>query len=212
MKRYVGEILLLLNALLAIALAWMWFSPKEGLRNSHWVVPRAQKTNFDDMVPTLGKPQAMDQSQFLAMLDRPLFSPTRRPPPPPPPPASEAPPPPPDYLSTAVLSGIYSSTDKSVGGIIIKFNGKDKALPLRGALDGWTLSSIADNRVYFTRGGETREIRLQKGKLQVGYGPSVEASPPAAPQINPFAGNAPPGEAPPPRTASLGGRVIRPAR
>ncbi|GAB2455519.1 hypothetical protein GCM10027082_02570 [Comamonas humi] len=207
MKRYVGESLLLLNALLVAGLAWMWFSPKEGLRNSHWTVPRAQKTNFDDMVPALGKPQAMDQSQFLAMLDRPLFSATRRPPPPPPPPASEAPPPPPDYLSTAVLSGIYSSTDKKLGGVIIKFNGKDKALPLRGALDGWTLSSIADNRVYFTRGAETRELRLQKAKLQVGYGPSVGSNAPTAPQINPLeAGSTPSAEAPPPRRASLGGR------
>ena len=174
MKRYLGWVLLALNISLAAVLGWLWLKSNGEVKNSHWEIPRAQKSNFDDLVPHLGKPQAMDQSQFLAMLDRPLFSPTRRPPPPPPPPPVEAPPPPPDYLADAVLTGVYNSQDGQSGGIIIRFQGKDKSLPLRGVLDGWTLSSVAENRVYFSRGAETKEITLQKAKLQVGYGPSAE--------------------------------------
>ena len=205
MKRYVGGILVVLNIALAGILAWMWFAPNGALKNVHWDVPRGQKANLDDLVPHLGKAHAMDHSQFLAMLDRPLFSPTRRPPPPPPPPPVEAPPPPPDYLADAVLTGVYVGGDGKSGGIIIKFQGKDKSLPLRGVLDGWTLSSVADNRVYFTRGGETKEITLLKAKLQAGSGPMVDTNQPKGGP--PPVGNKPPNQgAPAPRRGpTLGG-------
>ena len=205
MKRYVSWGLVVVNIILAAVLAWMWFKPNGELKNVHWVVPRGQKANLDDVVPHLGKAQAMDHSQFLAMLDRPLFSPNRRPPPPPPPPPAEVPPPPPDYLADAVLTGVYVGADGKSGGIIIKFQGKDKSLPLRGVLDGWTLSSVADNRVYFTRGGETKEITLQKAKLQVGYGPMADTNQPQGGM--PPAGNRPsnPDSPAPRRGPTLGG-------
>ena len=208
MKRYIGLMLAAVNIALAAVLAWMWLTPRGELKNIHWEAPRGQKANLDGVVPHLGKAQAIDQSQFLAMLDRPLFSLTRRPPPPPPPPPAAVPPPPPDYLADAVLTGMYVAEDGKSGGIIIKFQGKDKSLPLRGVLDGWTLSSVADNRVYFTRGNETKEIVLQKAKLQVGYGPMAEGSP----QSNPSQGaKASEGSEPAaPRRPSVGG--ARPAR
>ena len=208
MKRYTSVILIAANVALALLLVWMWFSPSGGLRNTQWAMPRGQKANLDGIVPRLGKAQAMDQRQFLAMLDRPLFSPTRRPPPPPPVAAAAAPPPPPDYLADAVLSGVYVSADGKTGGVIIKFQGKDKSLPLQGLLDGWTLSSIADNRVYFTRAGVTKEIALQKGKLQQGNGPAPERNVPQ--RAMPVQTGQPPAnanaDAPPRRRgASLGG-------
>ena len=162
MKRYLGTILIGVNAALAALLAWTWFGPG-GQRSSHWSAPAPRTTDYEALVPPLGKPQPMDQREFLAMLDRPLFSITRRPPPPPPPPSAAAEPPPPDHLSTSVLSGIYSGN--GVGGVIIKFNGKDKSVPLNSQLEGWTLKSLADNRAYFTKGGETRTLTLQIGKL-----------------------------------------------
>ena len=84
MRRHVGLMLLAVNTLLALVLAWLWVSPDGSLKNVHWSAPKAQMSNLRDLIPALGKPVPMDQSQFLAMLDRPLFSPTRRPPPPPP--------------------------------------------------------------------------------------------------------------------------------
>jgi hypothetical protein len=204
MKRYIAWILVALNIALAILLAWMWFQPNGELKNTHWTMPRGQKTSLDDLVPNLGKAQPMDQSQFLAMLDRPLFSLSRRPPPPPPPPPAEVPPPPPDYLADAVLSGVYVGQDGKSGGVIIRFQGKDKSIPLRGALDGWTLSSVADNRVYFTRGGETKEITLQKAKLQTGYGAAAEAP------LMPAAQQPKPESSAPRRGPSLGGSKSKP--
>ena len=204
MKRHLGVALLALNLLLVLLLVWLWVRPDGGLKNVHWVEPKAQTLNLDNLVPSLGRPMPMDQSQFLAMLDRPVFSPTRRPPPPPPPPPVQAPPPPPDYLAGAVLSGVYMTEDGKSGGVIIKFQGKDKSLPLQGVLDGWTLSSVAANRVYFTRGGETKEITLQKAKLQTGYGPSAAD---AGARAAHDAGAEPPQDRPAPRRSrsSVGG-------
>lgn len=209
MRRYVGWMLVILNVLLALVLGWMWFKPNGELKNIHWTVPRGQKANLTDVVPHVGKPQGMDQSQFLAMLDRPLFSISRRPPPPPPPPPAAVPPPPPDYLADAVLTGLYTSEDGKGGGIILRFQGKDKSIPIRGVLDGWTLSSVAENRVYFTRGRDTKEITLQKAKLQVGYGPAAGAAPPSSggPEAKPESA---PQKSEPRRGPSLGG--ARPAR
>ena len=39
MKRYALNLLLLLNATLALVLAWMWFAPDGSLRNAHWTAP-----------------------------------------------------------------------------------------------------------------------------------------------------------------------------
>ena len=191
MKRYLGVLLVALNAALVLVLAWLWFKPNGELKNSQWQEPRGQKAAIEDLVPAIGKPEAMDQKQFLAMLDRPLFSATRRPPPP-------------DYLAGAVLSGVYMTEDGKSGGVIIKFQGKDRSLPLQGVLDGWTLSSVAANRVYFTRGGETKEITLQKAKLQTGYGPSAAD---AGARAAHDAGAEPPQDRPAPRRSrsSVGG-------
>lgn len=205
MKRHLGVALLALNLLLVLLLVWLWVRPDGGLKNVHWVEPRAQTLNLDNLVPAMGRPTPMDQSQFLAMLDRPVFSPTRRPPPPPPPPPVQAPPPPPDYLSGATLTGAYVSADGTTGGVIIRYQNKDKSLPLRGVLDGWTLSSIAGNRVYFSRDGQTREITLQKAKLQGGP-ESAAQRPSAAPDFgasDPSASGQP--AAPRRRGATLGG-------
>ena len=204
MKRYTFHILLLVIALLICILLAMWFHQDGRLRNIHWQPPVAQTQDFASMVPTLPVRQQSDASRFLAMLDRPLFSATRRPPPPPPPPPVQAPPPPPDYLAGAVLSGVYMTEDGKSGGVIIKFQGKDRSLPLQGVLDGWTLSSVAANRVYFTRGGETKEITLQKAKLQTGYGPSAAD---AGARAAHDAGAEPPQDRPAPRRSrsSVGG-------
>ena len=170
MRRHVGVVLLVINALLALVLIGLWVSPDGHLKNVHWNTPNAQTLNLKDLVPSLGKPAPMDQSQFLTLLDRPLFSPTRRPPPPLPPPVSTRveEPPPPDYLAQATVTGSYIAADGKTGGVIIRYQNKDKSLPLQGVLDGWTLSSIAGNRVYFSRDGQTREIAMQKAKLQTG--------------------------------------------
>ena len=183
MKRHLSAILIGINAALAVTLAWLWLAPSSQQR-SHWAAPPPRSTDYEALVPPLGKPQFIDQREFLAMLDRPLFSITRRPPPPPAPAPTAAAEPPPDHLSTATLSGMYAGN--GVGGIIINFNGKDKSVPLNGQLEGWTLKSLADNRAYFARGGETRMLTLKLGKLgntaEGNVSKAANASPGSPPQ------------------------------
>ena len=107
MKRYALNLLLLLNATLALVLAWMWFAPDGSLRNAHWTAPPPRTANYSAMLPPLPGIASADTSQFIAMLDRPLFSSSRRPPPPPPPPPLAQAAAPVDNLSTARLSGLF---------------------------------------------------------------------------------------------------------
>ena len=173
MKRHALHLLLLANAALALALAWLWFTPAGAVRNVHWQPPAAQKTDFATMLPALPGIATADTSQFIAMLDRPLFATTRRPPPPPPPPTEQAPV---DNLSTARLTGVYQGA--STGGIIINIAGKDRRVALSTAVDGWTLQSIQGRNVTFASAGRTRVLQLPRAALTTYTG---LAKPPAAP-------------------------------
>ena len=172
MKRHVLHLLLLANAALALALAWLWFTPAGAMRNVHWQPPAAQKTDFATMLPALPGIATADTSQFIAMLDRPLFATTRRPPPPPPPPTEQAPV---DNLSTARLTGVYQGA--STGGIIINIAGKDRRVALSTAVDGWTLQSIQGRDVTFASAGRIRVLQLPRAALTTYTG---LAKPPAA--------------------------------
>ena len=83
MRRHALQILLLANAALALVLLWLWFFPDGSMRNVHWQPPEARKTDLATILPALPGVGSADTSQFISMLDRPLFAITRRPPPPP---------------------------------------------------------------------------------------------------------------------------------
>ena len=172
MKRHALHLLLLANAALALLLAWLWFTPAGTMRNVRWQPPAAQKTDFAAMLPVLPSIATADTSQFIAMLDRPLFAATRRPPPPPPPPAAQEPV---DNLSTARLTGLYQGV--GTGGIIINLGGKDRRVALSTAVDGWTLQSIQGRDVTFASAGRTRVLQLPRAALTTYTG---LAKPPAA--------------------------------
>ena len=209
MKRYALNLLLLLNVALALVLAWMWFSSDGSLRNTHWSAPGPRTANYSAMLPPLPGIASADTSQFIAMLDRPLFSSSRRPPPPPPPPPAQAAAPV-DNLSTARLSGLFFGD--GVGGIIIHIAGKHRRVRLNEGVDGWLVKSIQERSVTFARGGESRTLPLPRGALTVYTGvaptPSQAAiniappglspfTPPAAPPGGVSEAGAPAGAAPP---------------
>lgn len=176
MKRHTLLLLILLNAALAAALAWLWFDPKGGLRNSHWQPPPAQKIDFAAMVPVLPPIGPTDTSQFVAMLDRPLFSVTRRPPPPPPPVEVQ------DNLSSAKLYGIY--VGEGGGGVILQIAGKNRRLRLHESIEGWTLQSIQGRVASFSRNGAQRQLQLQRAKLDAYTGAPLP-QPPTPPVPSP---------------------------
>ena len=184
--RHVRALLLSANVVAALALVAMWLQPGSGLRNTRWTAPAAVVADYRAMLPPLPEIVQTDTSQFLGMLERPLFSATRRPPPPPPPSPSAAPvEPPPDNLRSATLSGVYTSADG--GGAILTIAGKTRRMQVQQSFEGWTLQSVQERGVTFVRGGETLTLQLPKANLR------------AAP-----AGNAPPATAPSPAGATGG--------
>lgn len=160
MRRYSLQVLLLVNVALVCVLIWLWVLPDRSLRNVHWRQPEAIKTDLAKMLPILPGVGSADTSQFIAMLDRPLFAITRRPPPPPPPPQA---PPPTDNLSTARLTGVYQGEGGS--GVIIFIAGKDRRLRLNEAIEGWMLQNVAGRDVTFARGGQRRVLTLPRAAL-----------------------------------------------
>lgn len=175
MKKYALPFLGVLNAALAVCLVWLWVGQDGQLRNVHWQPPQPQTTDFASIMPPLPGVTPADTSQFIAMLDRPVFSLSRRPPPPPAPPESEQKPPE-DNLSTAQLSGLYKG--EGAGGAIIQIAGKNRRMQLKDVVEGWTLQSIQERSVTFMRAGKSRELQLPRAALTTysGIGPGGSAA------------------------------------
>lgn len=223
MKRYALYILLALNGGLALLLAWLWIGADGSLRDVHWKPPLPHTTDFAAMLPAVPGVAPADTSQFIAMLDRPLFSATRKPPPPPAPPqAAEEPPS--DNLSTARLSGVF--VGEGAGGIIIQIAGKHRRARLNEAVDGWTLKTIQGRNVTFVRGGQSRVLQLPRAAVTTYTGlatapasaqspqPAIQravapGNPGGSPQANSAGAPQPAGRAATPPRASFGGRSSR---
>ncbi|WP_156370460.1 MULTISPECIES: hypothetical protein [unclassified Acidovorax] len=175
--RAVG-VLAFINLVLLCGLALMWVKPDGTPRNIRWNEPAPLKADIAGLAPALMPDKQMESSRFLAMLERPLFSATRRPPPPPPP---EQPPPPPDYLSTARVTGIVRG--EGVGYAILLVNGKQRRVQQNQSVEGWTLKSFGDRQVTFVRGEQSQTLTMQRADVSK-YGgfaqpaPTVQAAQP----------------------------------
>lgn len=176
---------------LAAALAWLWFTPQGRLRDeAHWSEPAPLRIDYAAMLPALPGVAPTDTRRFLALLDRPVFTLTRRPPLPPPPPKPVEAPPPPDNLSTARLQAVFEVPGEG-GSVILLIAGKSQRVRLNAVIDGWTLQSIDGRNVSFARRGQTRVLQLQRAPLTtyaglgapttvgVGAAPASRAAPPA---------------------------------
>ena len=215
MRRVALPLLVILNAGLLCFLAWVWFTPDGQVRGMRWQSPAPVKVDLQALLPALPGQGQADTSQFLGMLERPLFSPTRRPPPPPPPPKAEVPEPV-NRFAQAKLTGVFEGA--GVGGIIINYEGKDRRVPLNGTLDGWKLLSVTGAQATFSQRGQTRIVQLQRAALTAYTGvpqnrataasqaanDRVNAQSSAAAVSGPAAATNTP--AAPPRRPSFGGR------
>lgn len=177
MRRYVIRILWMLNVVVGLVLAWLWFTPEGAVRNVRWVAPEPQKPNFAEMVPELPAAAQADTTRFVAMLDKPLFSPSRRPPPPSPPPAAA---PPPDPLANIQLFGVFVGAEG--GGILARVDGKNRRITMNDSIGAWKIKSIKDRDVTLVSGSETRVLHLSHAKPVV---PQPQAAAPAAPGTAP---------------------------
>ena len=174
MKNRAMVILIALNALLAAMLLALWVGRDGHLRNVRWSEPAAVKPDFSSMVPALAPPGSDSASQFVATLDRPLFSPSRKPPPVT---AGQAAPPP-DPLANIQLFGVYAGSGG--GGIIARVDGKMRRARINEKIGDWTIKEVVDRNVTFVRGDESRVIRLARGQQP---GSSAPAAPAADPKL-----------------------------
>lgn len=175
MKRHVLTVLCVVNVLLTLGLAALWFQPDGSLRNAHWQAPEPVNADYLAMVPSLPARKPVETGRLMAMLERPLFSSTRRPPPPVVPEA----PIPVDNLSTARLLGVFEGAQAS--GAILQVAGKNRRVRLNESVDGWVLQSVQRRAVTFASGDQTRTLSLVRSLVSTA--PSIAT--PAAPMSLP---------------------------
>ena len=160
LKRYSLQLLVGLNAVLLCVLVACWVSPTGALRGLTWTAPPPRLADVASQFPTLPGPAAADIANFVGLLERPLFSPTRRPPVVT---SQEVPAALVDNLSTAKLTGIFNSPGAS--GLIMRMAGKDIRVQLHQSLEGWTLQSLTGHEATFASGGQTRVLQLKRADV-----------------------------------------------
>jgi general secretion pathway protein N len=123
---------------------------------------------------------AQSLDQLSTILDRPLFSPSRRPPAPPPPPVAQAPappappPPPPDL----VLFGVVMDGE---GARAVVRAGADKKIlraQIGDEIDGWKVSQIEGRKVVLSLDGRFATFKLfndDRGRSESAGGPASVA-------------------------------------
>ena len=173
------------NAALAAVLAALWLGPQGTLRHTVWQMPQAQPSNLDEVAnAVLGLNPAL-HGRYSEVIARPLFTNDRRPIVPEPAPGSEAAAPPPIALDQVVLSGIVAGP--SFTGVLAQVEGQQRLLKRGDRVGDWTLDSIKDREVSFTRQGEARALTLKPSLMDdkamqgdATAGASSAARPPSA--------------------------------
>lgn len=205
MKKHSLPLLLALNIVLLMALGSLWFTASGQLRNTRWTPPAGHATDYTALVPALPGLAPADTRTFIGMLDRPLFSPTRRPPPPPPPPKEQQAV---DALSNAQLTGLFQGAGD--GGVIIRLGDKHRRARLNESVDGWMLASIQERSATFTRAGQSRVLQLPRALLT--NGPVIPPAP-IAPRISspePMSSTPPSAATVPASSASRAAKPLQP--
>lgn len=155
MKAGLTGLLVGANVALAALLGWLWVGPG-GVRGIHWTPPAA-------VAPQLGSTAAFaiaqddaDTARYMAILDRPLFSTTRRPAP------VAAGSGGPDPMEGMHLLGLFTGSDG--GGVIVRVDGKTRRLRVNEAIGAWSLKEVRPQDAVFARGAETRVVALLRAK------------------------------------------------
>lgn len=149
MRRWTLPLLVMLNLGLLGWLASMWFTRDGRLAGVHWRQPEPLKPTLDgdNSLP----PTGVEMGRFVATLERPLFSPSRRPPPPAP--VASAPPvvdTPPDIR----LLGLYGSRVEGggAGGMVARIDGRVKRVKVGESIGRWTLKEIRPGEAVLAAG------------------------------------------------------------
>lgn len=205
MRRLALPMLLMLNVVLILVLAWLWIAPQAQLgrlemRQFKWQTPAPKSVDFNSVLPPSLQVATVENSRLVAMQERPVFSVTRRPPPPPPPPPA---PPPVDVLSGAKVTGIYSGPGGT--GVLLNIAGKSRRVRVNENVEGWVLVSVEGRSANFVSAGQSRSLPLGRAALTSPsvVGAPVSATTPTNPES--AAASEPAPSRPRPRGAVFGG-------
>lgn len=166
MTRRVTAFLIGANALLVCLLAWLWIDPAGGVRGVHWLPPAPIKPELGSLSSNAVAREDAEVGRYMAMLDRPLFYPGRRPAPVAKGPAGART----DPLDSLHIFGLFGGSEG--GGALVRVEGKTRRLKLSEALGEWTLKEIRPREAVFARGVESRTVPLVQAK---GSGGTVAA-------------------------------------
>jgi hypothetical protein len=153
MKALVSSGFLLLSLGLSAAIAYQALAPVAPIEVADTLAPVKIETSLT--LPTFAPPSAQE---FVAINERPVFSPTRQPIAEPPEAGSAAPPP------DVVLLGVVIGPQKSVA--LLKLQGLPLAISaaVGQMVGGWQLTRIEPGRVIFRANMTDFEIRLRSGQ------------------------------------------------
>lgn len=173
MKLSPFRILLALNVLLIAGLAALWVDQTGKLRNATWVAPVAlPPTTAVAFNPRQTTILADNPTQYMAILERPVFAPDRKPPPP-------ANAPPSDPIDSVTLLGLVSGENASV---LARVEGRALRVRLNELLGPWTLKGVEGRDATFAQGEQTKVLHLNYSRLDVAgvatYVPSANANQP----------------------------------
>jgi hypothetical protein len=157
MKQYGLRLAAALSAALIALLVWAWINPQGEVRNVTWIAPSPVAPELGEPTSHLPMLQSLDTGVFMATLDRPLFSPSRRPVPKVVEVAKEAPEV--DPFAGIHLYGLYTA-DEGRGGILARVDGKVQRISSGDTLAGWKIKEVRDREVVFVRDGSERTIKL----------------------------------------------------
>ena len=150
----------------AVLLANLWLTPEGQLRDAaRWREPDSLQADYAAMGPGLPAAAAGEAARPGAstLLDRPLFSMTRRPPEPV---AAAQAEPASDRLRNARVRAIVEGPD-AVSSVILDVDGKSHRILKHQVFEGWTLESLntQDRTVTMAHNGHKRVLALQRGQL-----------------------------------------------
>lgn len=160
MKRWLLPLLVLANLALALWVASMWFTPQGHLVGLRWEPPAPLPPALGD-APTLPGTE-VDLGRYVATLERPLFSPSRRMPPPPPPASAPAVSDAPPDLQVLGIYGTQAAEGAQSGGMVARIDGRTRRFKIGDSIGGWTLKALRADEVVLALGQAERAYPLRR--------------------------------------------------
>ena len=186
MSRLISPLQVLLLALLALLLLVLWQAPGPLAGWRYWQAPPPQAPNLADVQAALLQVNPAAVAEHPEVLQRPLFSATRRPPSPAAV-AESAPPPPPEKnpLDEVRIQGLLSGP--TLQGVMLAEGDQTRFVALGQKVGAWTLRQVAADHVVFGRGSKQHRLELSVANAQGISEPAATAIHAEPPQATPTA-------------------------